>query len=178
MSRKQFKLFVLLAIIAVSILVALVTVMNSSMKHHLAAVPQAGVLPDAPVLTPPAAQPDNEKNAQGPKLTASDLTPYQIRPQRRSNLFKDQQYWDVTTQKALEQSESLRSDLAQGIRKGASLTPSDYKEQLKRLEQRIKEYKQEVDRNPGDMVAQQKLQNLYMLKATVKALKDTVITKE
>ena len=108
-------------------------------------------------------------------LSSTDLTPYQIVPQRKSRLFKNQQYWDVLTKKALEQS-NAKSRIQEGeIFKGITKTPEEFKQQIRLIDSRIKAYKKRIRSDSNDDYARRKLQDLYMLKATVRALKETLV---
>ena len=60
---------------------------------------------------------------------------------------------------------------------GKKMTAQQFRQQLERIEGRIREYEQRVQNDPGDDYARQKLQSLYMLKATVKGLKKAVVEK-
>jgi len=111
-------------------------------------------------------------------LSSTDLTPYQIIPQRKSRLFKNQQYWDVLTKRALEQS-SAKSRIQEGeIFKGITKTPKEFKQQIRLIDSRIKAYKIKIRVDSNDDYARRKLQDLYMLKATVRALRETLVLKK
>jgi len=109
-------------------------------------------------------------------LSSTDLTPYQIVPQRKSRLFKNQQYWDVLTKKALEQS-SAKNRIQEGeIFKGITKTPEEFKQQIRLIDSRIKAYKKKIRMDSNDDYARRKLQDLYMLKSTVRALRETLVS--
>jgi hypothetical protein len=108
-------------------------------------------------------------------LRPSDLSPYQIIPHRKSDLFKNQQYWDIMTKNALQHSNITNSSEAEGVLKGIAKTPDQFKNQIQQIDARIREYKRIIHNNPNDEYAKQKLQNLYMIKATVKTLKEAIV---
>jgi len=110
-------------------------------------------------------------------LSSTDLTPYQIVPHRKSRLFKNQQYWDVRTKEAFEQS-SVKSRIQEGeVFKGITKTPEEFKQQIRMIDGRIKATKKKIRSDPNDDYARRKLQDLYMLKSTVRALRETLVTK-
>jgi len=67
-------------------------------------------------------------------LSSTDLTPYQIVPQRKSRLFKNQQYWDVLTKQALEQSDAMNRIQEGEIFKGIKKTPKEFKQQIRQIQ--------------------------------------------
>jgi len=111
-------------------------------------------------------------------LSPSDLTPYQIAPQRKSRLFKNQQYWDVLTREFLEKSNAMSRVNEGEILKGIEKTPKEFKQQITMIDERIKEYKKKIRSDPSDDYARRKLQDLYMLKSTVRALREALVSKD
>ena len=111
------------------------------------------------------------------ELKPSNLTEFQIIPHRKSELFKNQQYWDVLTKDALHHSKIITNPETQNTFKGIAKSQSQYKKQIAQIDERIYEYKQKVSNNPSDGQAKQKLQNLYMIKSTIRALKETIVSE-
>ncbi len=109
------------------------------------------------------------------QVKASDISSYQIVPQRKSNLFKNQQYWNVLTREAFSES-GMESRLKSGEMKGVLRTPKQFKKQVRRIDQRIEECKKKIRKNPDDAYSRRKLQDLYMLKSMVKILKETSVS--
>ena len=108
-------------------------------------------------------------------LVPSDLTNYQIIPHRKSQLFKNQQYWDILTREAVQHSAIINNKRESEILEGITESPKEFKKKIQQIDGRIREYKQIIHDNPNDEYAKQKLQNLYMIKSTVKALKETIV---
>ena len=175
MDRKRYNIIILMGCFVVLLFFISFRAVNRSMEkqitEHMEKI-KVDLLSRQVVQTPP----DHEKS-QERDLSSSDLTPYQIVPQRKSRLFKNQQYWDVLTKEALEKSDTVRRIQDGGIFKGIKKSPEEFKQQILLIDGRIKEYKQRVRGDPNDDYAQQKLQDLYMLKSTVKALRETIVEK-
>ena len=84
-------------------------------------------------------------------------------------------YWDSNTKIILEGTDVIeRLDEADAF-KGNKKTSGQFQRQLKRIDGRIREYKLKVQSDPGDDYARQKLQSLYMLRATVGSLEKAVV---
>ena len=107
-------------------------------------------------------------------VDAHALTPQTIKVQKQSVLLENQRYWDLNTRAVLEQTDVIeRLEEAEAF-KGDQMTPEQFRRQIQQLDRRISEYEQKVHHDPGDDFAHQKLRSLYMLKATVSAMEETV----
>ncbi|MCK5180421.1 MAG: hypothetical protein KAR32_12905 [Candidatus Omnitrophica bacterium] len=108
---------------------------------------------------------------------SSDPEEYNIRAQERDLLFSNQYRWNSVMKSAVKESDIIERMSDGDAFKGIKKTPEQFRDQLERIEGRICEYEQKVHADPGDDHARQKLQGLYMLKATVKGLKKAVVEK-
>ncbi|MBN1870051.1 MAG: hypothetical protein JW847_05710 [Candidatus Omnitrophica bacterium] len=105
------------------------------------------------------------------------LTPETIKVQKESVLQENQYYWDANTKAILDKTDILERMDETGVFEGNMRTPEQFKLQIQRIDERIREYEQRVQNDPGDDSAHQKLRNLYMLRATVSGLEETVVEK-
>jgi len=149
--------------------------MNRSVDRQMGAQMQAPASEVALRAEAPAPQP---ALADGPRqLEASDLSHYRIIPQKLNRFTNNQRYWDSMTENALGQTDTIGRMEKGGIFKGATMTPVEFQKQLQRINGRIEEYEQIVIREPGNGHAQKKLNDLYMLKSTISALKPAIVGK-
>ena len=108
---------------------------------------------------------------------AHKLTPYTIKVQKQSILLGNQHYWDSNTKMILKGTDVMERMDEANVFAGNKKTPEQFKRQLQRIDGRIREYQMKVQNNPADDHARQKLQNLYMLRATVSGLEKVVVKK-
>jgi cell division protein FtsB len=108
---------------------------------------------------------------------ANALAPDTIKVQKQSVLLENQYYWDTNTEAILEGTDVIERMEEAGIFDGNKMTPEQYQQQVARIDGRIREYEQRVQADPGDDEAHQKLQSLYMLKASLGGLEETVVEK-
>jgi hypothetical protein len=120
---------------------------------------------------------DDSPDAVPPKrtLTPDDPSKYHISFQQEGALVENQLYWDSTTQKILQESDVMGRLREGDAFKGREKTPEQFQQQIRQIKGRIREYKQKIQADPGDEQAVKKLKDLYMLKATVDALKETAV---
>jgi len=175
LDRKRFNIIMIVGSSVIVLFIIGVRLINRSIENQLAVQVQKM---KEELLQEKVEQilSDNKKN-QERDLSPSNLTPYQIVPQRKSRLFKNQQYWDVLTKEALERSDAMNRINEGEIFKGIEKTPEEFKQQIRLIDSRIKEYKKKIRSNSNDDYARRKLQDLYMLKSTVRALKETIVIK-
>ena len=105
----------------------------------------------------------------------NQLAPSTIKVQKQSILMENQYYWDSNTRAILEDTDVLERMDEAGVFEGNKKTSAQFQAQIQRLDGRIREYEQKVQSDPGDDHARQKLQNLYMLKATVGGIEEAVV---
>ncbi len=103
------------------------------------------------------------------------LAPYAIKVQKQSALLENQYYWDSNTKMILGGTDIIGRMDASGAFKGNKKTSIQFQKQIERIDGRIEEYRVKVENDPGDDAARQKLQSLYMLRATVGSLEGVVV---
>lgn len=108
-------------------------------------------------------------------LVPDDPSKYHITSQREGVGAENQLYWDSTTQKILRESDVMDRLQKGEAFKGREKTPEQFQKQIRQIEGRILEYEQKIQMDPGDEYAVRKLKDLYMLKSTVAALKETAV---
>ena len=129
------------------------------------------VLPAEPVAV------DQVKKTPTVNINSSDPEAYNIKGQERDLLFSNQHRWNSVMKSAVKESDIIDRMSEGDAFKGIKKTPEQFRDQLERIEGRIREYEKKVQADPGDDHARQKLQGLYMIKATVKGLKKAVMEK-
>lgn len=174
MSRKRYYTILSVGLFVMISFFIIFRLINQSIENQLAIQLQK-IKKELSQKDPVQIPIQNTKKQKRP-LSPSDLTSYQIIPHRKSRLFKNQQYWNVMTRNALQQSGIIDNIQTEGIFKGIEKTPEQFKKQIRQIDGRIRKYKQKIRNNPNDEHAKQKLQNLYMIKSTVKALKETIVS--
>ena len=176
MDRKRFNIILIVSFFVILLFIIGIHSINKSIEGQLTV--QVKKMKEELQLEKAAQARLDQAEKQKWTLNSTDLTPYQIVPQRKSRLFKNQQYWDVLTKRALEQS-SAKSRIQEGeIFKGITKTPEEFKQQIRLIDSRIKAYKKKIRVDSNDDYARRKLQDLYMLKATVRALRETLVLKK
>jgi len=175
MDRKRFNIILFISIFVVFLFFIGIQLINRFIENQLTV--QVQKMKEELLLEKAASKSSDQKKEQKRILSTSDLTPYQIVPQRKSRLFKNQQYWDVLTKEALEQSDVMSRIQEGEIFKGIQKTPREFRQKIRMIDGRIKEYKKKIRSDPNDDYARRKLQDLYMLKSTVRALKDVIVIK-
>jgi hypothetical protein len=153
--------------------IAAVFIINRSIEHRLEVQIQANK--GKVVSQPSEAASEPVKLEESRPLIASELSGYQIIPQRLNRMTSNQRYWDTTTKKAVEASGVFARMEQGGTFKGATMTPVQFQRQLQRIDGRIEEYEQIVSREPDNAYAQKKLNDLYMLKSSMDALKKNMV---
>lgn len=111
----------------------------------------------------------SEKNTEHKEhvLKETDLSPYSITSQGDNRILKSQQFWDNHAKKTI----------GGGAPGGGQWTPDQIDRQISRIDGRIREFQGRVQYNPDDEYAQRKLQGLYMMRSTMKTLRENVINK-
>jgi len=120
---------------------------------------------------------EEELKAEKEITETYELTPHTIKVQKQSMLLKNQHYWDSNTKVILEETDVIERMDEENAFSGNEMTPEQFEQQLQRIDGRIREYELRVQNNPADDYAREKLQSLYMLKATVGGLENVVVTK-
>ena len=172
MSRNHYNTILAVSFLVLIAFFILFRLINRSIERHLTSQLQKI---KAELSQPQEQAPKQITKELKRQLKPSDLSPYQIIPHRKSDLFKNQQYWDIMTKNALQLSNITGNSETEGIFKGIAKTPDQFKNQIQQIDARIREYKRIIHDNPNDEYAKQKLQNLYMIKSTVKTLRETIV---
>ena len=175
MDRKRFNKMLIVSSFAVLLFIIGIRMINKSIESQLTV--QVKKMKEELLLEKSALKSSDQAKKQKRKLNSTNLAPYQIVPLRKSKLFKNQQYWNVLTRNALEQSNALTRIQEGEVFKGITKTPEEFKQQIRLIDGRIKEYKKRIRVDSSDDYARRKLQDLYRLKSMVKALKETLISK-
>ena len=110
-------------------------------------------------------------------IRSSGPEEYNIKAQEQNILLQNQRRWNSSMRKTMRESNIIDRMSEGEAFKGIKKTPEQFRQQLDRIERRIREYEQKARKDPSDDYARQKLQGLYMLKATVKGLKKAVVEK-
>jgi hypothetical protein len=103
-------------------------------------------------------------------LIEDDPAQYNIKVQGRTDVPLTEQQWEYQMRQGL-------ANVGQGAESpltGIAKTPEEVADQMEEITSQIKEYETITATNPGDRKAQEHLQTLYMLKATLTILKDKV----
>jgi len=172
MSHHKYKKIVLLSVVAMFVFFISFRWINRSIEKQLSV--QLQRVKEELLVERSEPEPVQKEEKQKRPVIPNDLTPYQIVQQRKSKLFKNQQYWDIMTRDALEKSDILSRMQEGEVVKGAAMTPEEYKKRIQLIDERIRDYKRKIRTNPNDDYAQRRLQDMYMLKSTVKILRETV----
>ncbi|MCK5014307.1 MAG: hypothetical protein KAS66_10850 [Candidatus Omnitrophica bacterium] len=133
--------------------------------------PLSARLPVKPVIV------EQIKEKVLPEIIFSDPEEYNIKTQERGALLQNQRRWNSSMRKTVREADIIDRMSEGDAFKGIKKTPEQFRQQLERIEGRIREYEKRVQNDPGDDAARKKLQGLYMLKATVKGLKKAVVEK-
>jgi len=104
-------------------------------------------------------------------LTPDDPAKYNIKVQGEHDIPLTEQQWEYKMRQGFQQSSSENENPDLSL-EGIGKTPAEIKERIADIEAQIKESEVISLNNPGDRNAQEKLQILYMLKATLAVLKD------
>ena len=132
----------------------------------------------------PTTKPGKEERTSGtgkqvktfPKLTAKHLlipedpTKYNITVQREYDLPANQAQWDMFLKKNLAQSKNFEHPLESKDSQKGLKTPRGYTKQRRIIEERIKMFEKQLQKNPEDRDLRERLQILYMLKSTLNSL--------
>ena len=113
-----------------------------------------------------------EKNSKY-HLVADDPDKYNIKSQGEQDIPLTQAQWEYRMRQGLKQSRADNANPALSLA-GIEKTPEEIEGRINELNAQIKAYEAAALNNPGDRNAQEKLQTLYMLKATLTVLKDKV----
>jgi len=176
MDRKRFNIILIIGSVAVVLFFVGIRLITQSIDNELT-IEVEKIKEELRVAKEVRERLDRANN-QKRVLKSTNLTPYQIVPQRKSRLFKNQQYWDVLTRNALEQS-TVTNRIQEGeIFKGITKTPKEFKKEIRMIDGRIKVYKKKIRSDPSDDYARRKLQDLYMLKSTVRVLRETIVSQK
>lgn len=108
-------------------------------------------------------------------LIPEDPVKYHILAVRSYDSLVDQGRWDSTVRKSFEQSGAINHIKQSGAFNGRKKTPQEFRRQLQTIEKQIKSYEAIVKRSPQDLESAQALHNLYMIRATLLSLEDTVV---
>lgn len=103
-------------------------------------------------------------------LNEDDPAKYNIKVQGRSDVPLTEQQWEYQMRQGLSGVGQAGDPSLAGVEK----TPQEIEGQLQEINSQIKEYEAITLSNAGDHKAQERLQTLYMLKATLNILKDKV----
>jgi hypothetical protein len=131
---------------------------------------------EVPETVPLVAEPVKKEEALT-GINFSDPEEYNIKTQEQSVLPQNQRRWNSSTRKTVRDADIIDRMSEVDAFKGIKKTPEQFRKQLERIEGRIREYEQKAQDDPGNDAVRQKLQGLYMLKATVKGLKKAVVEK-
>lgn len=176
MEQKHYNIILFIGFVGVILFFVIFRVINKSVENQINTQIQDIDVASLPVQKPAPPAPVRKEKQQKRSLNADNPEDYHITPQRRSRLFKNQRYWDVITKRAVEQSDVIERMEEGRIFKGVQMTPAQFEKQLQRIDGRIQEYKRTVHNDPNNEYARRKLQSLYMLKSTVGALEEAVVT--
>ena len=116
-----------------------------------------------------------EENSQY-HVKPSDPAQYNIKIQGQYDIPLTEQQWEYKMRQGLagaRGSERSSQQILQGIKK----TPEEIEQQIADLDVQIKEFDAISLNNPADQKAREKLQTLYMLKATLMVVKDKLTGK-
>ena len=114
---------------------------------------------------------DEEKSKYHPK--EDDPAKFNIKFQGQYDIPLTEKQWEYKMRQSLApagQGDGALQESLAGIEK----SPAEIDERIANLTSQIKEHEAVVLNNPGDRAAQARLQNLYMLKATLTVLKERV----
>ena len=127
MDRKQFNIFLVCCAGGIVILVGLIGFINDSVQKHLNQKVQETALKKEEAAVIPFKNISKKivESDVVPEMKSSDLTPYQITPQRQSNAFKNQQFWDVSTGNAVKRLGLFNEQSRQGTFQGIKMSPAE-----------------------------------------------------
>lgn len=103
-------------------------------------------------------------------LSEDDPAKYNIKVQGRSDVPLTEQQWEYQMRQGLSSIGQAGDPALVGVEK----TPQEIEDQLQEINSQIREYEAITLSNTGDHKSQERLQTLYMLKATLNILKDKV----
>ena len=102
---------------------------------------------------------------------------YGIVDQTEETMPRNQLQWDLYTEKVLVKSKALdRMDEKKAFA-GIKKTSREFKKRMNEINDQIKMYEKIKRNNPADPDAENKLESLYMLKATLTALESKIVIK-
>ena len=113
-----------------------------------------------------------EKNSKY-HLVADDPAKYNIKSQGEHDVPLTEQQWEYRMRQGLKSSPSSHENPGLSL-EGVQKTPEEIEKRIKDLTAQIKAQETIILNNSGDRHAQDKLQTLYMLKATLMVLKEKV----
>ena len=93
-------------------------------------------------------------------------------------LLRDEDDWDLQMEKMLGNPRVLEQIEDKGTFQGTQQSPQEYARKMRWLDLRIKETEAHARRAPRDDDARQRLQDLYMLRSSMKSLEDVVTTQD
>ena len=111
------------------------------------------------------------------KLLKSDPSKYGIVITPKEDEPKSQMHWDIFVDKIIASSDVLNQDKVVPVLEKSKITPEDYKSRMDKLDERILIHEERKQNDPSDFEAANKLQDLYMLKSMLKAMKAKIILK-
>ena len=160
--RKQF--LILLAVFLLSMMI-LNRFIGSAFKSH-----NARETKKKPEFKQPEVF-DESKSKYHPK--EDDPAKYGVAVQGQYDIPLTEKQWEYKMRQGLSSSSTADPALVESLQ-GVEKSPQEINERLTDLNAQIKEYEATTLNNPNDRKAQERLQTLYMLKATLVVLRDQV----
>ena len=110
-------------------------------------------------------------------LISANPAKYGIVVQTEETMPRNQLQWDLYTEKILVKSKALDRMDEKKVFAGIKKTPRELKKRMNEINDQIKMYEKIKRNNPADPDAENKLDSLYMLKATLTALESKIVIK-
>lgn len=88
----------------------------------------------------------------------------------------NQQQWDEYMKKALQETQALKQIKTAGASSNLKKSKADIQRQRQNIARLITVYETILRASPGDTESQQRLQELYMLRATLDTLQNKIVT--
>ena len=103
---------------------------------------------------------------------------FNITFENEQNLVRTQMQWDFELKRARDQAGHLRTSDPQERFVHVRKSPEEYASQLKLLDTQIKELEEKKRKSARNQVLRDRLQTLYMLRATLTIFKDEIIEEK